>query len=442
MKTLERPLTRAMFRTKWATSEILKAEIIETDSVLIARVIREKGQTILHINPVGFLRYKDEEQAAILVHEIIHIMLKHHLRTTKKLLKKYTMRQIQIAADYEVNSILKDMGMGVHDMLYDKRFHNMPFEKILKELFPEQEDQTDDQNNQACQSQNQKGSSSSGSGDGTTETQPDLGDGENPGRPGRPGNKTSADQPAGAGKNQKSPGRDSVNNPVPGPEDVGQFEPYKVQGKADDLKESESMDRALVQASVAAQGNLPAALKRILERIQTPPMDWRQATQDFVSELDQGDFSWRRPKQRYGALLPTTYDEALGSIMFAIDTSGSVTRQQLNLFASQLLQAMEQISPKKLYVCWFDTRTHIQEFGVECPPTLDELKPRGGGGTDYMPVIKAAEDNAVDGLIILTDGECTRYRRTSIPILWVLTGRVPRYFKPPHGQVVKLEDIK
>ena len=129
--------------------------------------------------------------------------------------------------------------------------------------------------------------------------------------------------------------------------------------------------------------------------------------------------------------------KALG---FAVEVSGSVSRPQLNRLASQLLQVMEQTRPKKLHVIRFDMSIRISDAEQL---NLEDLKPGGGDrGTSYMPVIKYAEEKDLGGLVILTDGECIRYRNTHVPVLWVLTGQRPFYFKPPCGQVILLEEME
>lgn len=58
---------------------------------------------------------------------------------------------------------------------------------------------------------------------------------------------------------------------------------------------------ATVQAAKMAQsrGTLPGSLKRLLDDALSPPIPWREALAQFMTERTKDDYSWRRPNAYY-----------------------------------------------------------------------------------------------------------------------------------------------
>ena len=69
---------------------------------------------------------------------------------------------------------------------------------------------------------------------------------------------------------------------------------------------------------------------------------------------------------------------------------------------------------------------------------MSDLKPVGGGGTDFAPVFRAVNQRHADAkaVVYITDGECNSFgEEPACPVLWALTEN-NRRFKPPFGDVL------
>ena len=62
---------------------------------------------------------------------------------------------------------------------------------------------------------------------------------------------------------------------------------------------------------------------------------------------------------------------------------------------------------------------------------------KGGGGTNFIPALKAAEDYQPNCIVYLTDGDGTYPRDCQYPVLWALT----KSHAVPFGEKTLLEGI-
>jgi len=250
--------------------------------------------------------------------------MRHHMRM-KPFIDQYDMVTLNKAMDQEVNSMIKDMSMDLHpDWFYESAMHGMAFEDALKHF-------NADQNSQ---------------GQGQDDGQDD----------GQDQDQDQDDQNDGQGKSQ----------PGSAPCDVEPYQPESGSNPSSDMQEeSDAMKRAFIAAAVEAEmiaGSLPASMKRMLAELQKPKVDWSVLLSQFVTEKFPDDYSWSRPRQQFGCLLPTLDGEQAGELVFAIDTSGSVTDDELKEFASEAISAITTVSPSKTHLLWFDKQVYPQTF--------------------------------------------------------------------------------
>ena len=96
-----------------------------------------------------------------------------------------------------------------------------------------------------------------------------------------------------------------------------------------------------------------------------------------------------------------TIDIAIG-----IDTSGSITDNDLKIFLSEIKGIMESYDEYKIYVFGWDTAVHNSgTFTSENLEDIAEFTPGGGGGTDPHCVWDYLKDNDIEPkkLIMFTD---------------------------------------
>ena len=189
-----------------------------------------------------------------------------------------------------------------------------------------------------------------------------------------------------------------------------------------------------------AQGKLPSGLDRMIQEILQPKLPWREILSRFITENAKNDYTWTQPNKRYlysGLYLPGLNVPTLGTIAVIIDTSGSISQKELDIFASELLSILTIYPGTEIKVIYVDTKVAATE-------TVDiydfQLHAKGGGGTDFKPGFEYIEKEALmpSCVIYFTDGWCSSFPEApDYPTLWVLKDKAN--FKPPFGEVVNLE---
>jgi predicted metal-dependent peptidase len=200
-------------------------------------------------------------------------------------------------------------------------------------------------------------------------------------------------------------------------------------------------ERALRQAEAVSrmgQGNLPAGMDRLLDRLSQPQLDWRSALWRFLvrTPADFGGFDRRLLSRKL--YLETLEGEGLRAYV-AIDTSGSIGTEELALFLGEvrgILGAYPHINAELYYA---DAELH-GPFDLE--EQVSKPTPKGGGGTSFVPFFRRLEeehDGSEAVCLYLTDGYGTfPDRQPDLPTLWVVTpGGLPDA-SFPFGDVVRL----
>jgi predicted metal-dependent peptidase len=247
-----------------------------------------------------------------------------------------------------------------------------------------------------------------------------------------------------SGQGQGDPSKDQQQG-----QDWGEVRDQKGEdgGELSDSEKAEAERDANIliqQAATAAKraGKLPAGMDKIIEQVLEPKVDWRDVLQRFIGERARSDYSWQRPNPRYfnrGIVLPSLDSYGIGKVVLAGDTSGSMTSILPRVFSEIIaaLEVYEEQHTQGITVLWCDT--HLTEQVVN---DISDLKPVGGGGTDFAPVFRAvnARHNDAKAVVYITDGECSSFgEEPSCPVLWALTQK-NRHFKPPFGEVLVINE--
>jgi predicted metal-dependent peptidase len=133
--------------------------------------------------------------------------------------------------------------------------------------------------------------------------------------------------------------------------------------------------------------------------------------------------------------LPSLCSEGAGVIACARDTSGSVSENDLLVFATEMNYIKQLLNPELMWVVDFDTKIHTIFVLDECTP-IDLLKCTGRGGTDLQPVFTHFKANKPEVLIIFSDLECNEIADDpGYPVIWI---RTPGYgFTPKFGKLIE-----
>jgi predicted metal-dependent peptidase len=347
----------------------------------------------------------------VIVHEVDHIMFLHHLRLKGKNPKVWN-----IACDYIVNHHVLQAGFQLPKDLYisDEVTDSSYAEEIYNKLI--QEDQQGD---------------GDGSSKGSSMSEDQQGDGDGSSK----GSSMSEDQQGDGDGSSKGSSVGEVMQPTNA--DGSSMSEDQIKQFANEIKEQ-------IQSAynvARKQGSLPYGIERLVKKISSNQVNWKEAIAEFATILTKNNYNWMRPNRRYMPqfILPSLYDEESGNIVWAIDTSGSVTAEELGEIAGEADSILNTMNVT-LQIIYCDSYCHGDVVEITRDDGEVKLEMRGGGGTDYRPVFKKVEEKSLDpiGLIYFTDGYCDSFpsEEPDYPVLWIITAKRDLNFSPPFGTVI------
>jgi len=209
-------------------------------------------------------------------------------------------------------------------------------------------------------------------------------------------------------------------------------------------KSAELKVRVVQARNVAKmQGNMSAGLERLIDDLVKPKFDWRELLRRFFTARAKTDFSFAKPKRRFLAediYLPSLVGERMGKIVIAVDCSGSINGKLLSEFAAEINAIREDLKPSGTDVIYFDSKVcKVDSIGDEEDFVI---KPAGGGGTAFSPVIKHinAMEELPAAVVFLTDLECSDFGNApDYPVMWCVLEKLNQHYKNvPYGEVVEV----
>lgn len=150
----------------------------------------------------------------------------------------------------------------------------------------------------------------------------------------------------------------------------------------------QDMQSATMQAAKAAgSGNLPSGVKRLLNDLLNPQLDWRELLAMQIQSVVKSDYTWMTPSRKgmdAGMYLPGMDRETTIDIAISIDTSGSISEDMLRDFLSEVKGIMDQYTDYELKLWCFDTAVHNPvRITPDVSHELTEYDIQGGGGTEF-----------------------------------------------------------
>lgn len=212
----------------------------------------------------------------------------------------------------------------------------------------------------------------------------------------------------------------------------GGFTEPAAKGDAGKQMVRDKWESAIMQAEIVSrsmgQGAAPSDMQRAIDAVRATPVSWKNEMADFVASAVSSRSDWSRSSRRMATapvIHPRRRRDKLGLVLFARDTSGSISREMLAEFNSHIESAIAQSGCSAVIVDADAaiTAEHWLEVGDAVPALA-----KGGGGTDFRPVFARAEaladeGHAVAGVIYLTDLKGTEPEAALFPTLWVCTSR-------------------
>lgn len=359
-----------------------------------------------------------DELQFVVAHEVMHLAMRHLTRRDGRQVGRWFK-----ACDLAINSILvqsrvgrmpTDKKTGGQQGLHDNRYDGWSAEHIYNEL-PQEPEQ--------------------GEGGGCDGDCANCEQGDQNSPDGR-----GASCPKGKGK----PGEGSGDGDG-GFHSGGGFDAHKeanTKGMSDQQrKEVEEQWKNLVARSANAarqQGKFPGGLEQIVGDLLYPKVDWRTVLWQFVNRSSNDDYRWFPPNRRHihnGFNFPSMKSETF-EIAVAVDTSGSISDEELKQFLSEV-QAILEMNPSctvHFYEC--DAGVHLyREYHAG---DRVDAKVTGRGGTDFRPVFEDIQEKCldIDCLVYLTDGYGSYPDRPpGYDVLWVMTTD----YKVPWGDFIQME---
>ena len=196
------------------------------------------------------------------------------------------------------------------------------------------------------------------------------------------------------------------------------------------------MVSAAQQARLA--GRLNDAWLRRIDGLIEPQLPWRFLLARYVMSVARDDYSFQRPSRREGdALLPRLAGDEV-DLCVALDTSGSISAEELAQFATELDALKGQIRAR-VTVHGCDERLDPRGPWAFPPWEPIAMPPRigGGGGTSFVPVFEWIAERRLrpDVLLYFTDGEGEFPQRPpDYPVIWLVKGNG----KVPWGERIQL----
>lgn len=201
--------------------------------------------------------------------------------------------------------------------------------------------------------------------------------------------------------------------------------------------------------AVKSRGTLPGSIKAFIEELLRPPqVDWRQELRNYCKSAkpSRRKTTLSRPKRKHISLDGAVTSDHPGKrknpsyrIVFAIDTSGSVSNAELQEIFGELRGILSCNEGTEVTVVECDTRIG-RVYDLDSVKDVD-TNVSGRGGTSFDPVFRWIKgdvawgkercDTQPDLLIYATDGECclppVEIRIPQSKMLWLISsrGRVP-----------------
>ena len=239
------------------------------------------------------------------------------------------------------------------------------------------------------------------------------------------------------GQGEGSGGEPSDENPGSfddhsGWDDSGQSQEQQAANQMAKQRLKEAIKEAAQEAAQSAKGwgSVSGEVKKeIIKRLETK-VDWKKVLRYFIktSQRASRSSSVKRINRRYAYIHPGKKVNRQAKIAVAIDQSGSVSDTMLEAFFGELNKLANLAS---FTVVPFDT--NIDESKVYDWKKGQSKKAERVlcGGTCFEAPTKWANENGVDGLIILTDMEAPKPGRCKAQRLWLTDERGARqpYFK-------------
>ena len=201
-------------------------------------------------------------------------------------------------------------------------------------------------------------------------------------------------------------------------------------------------------ATVDGAGNLPAGVKRLIQELTEPQMNWRELLRMQLESTIKSDYTWMRASRKgwhMDAVMPGMKLDPMIDIAVALDASGSISETMLKDFLGEIQGIMESFPAYRIHVVTFVTEAYNPvQYDSENLDDICDYEIKGGGGTDFECIFNYLKENEIEPkrLVVFTDGYPfgswgdENYADT----VWILHGTTT--IEPPWGQHAYYDEEK
>ena len=344
-----------------------------------------------YYNPEFIERLDSHQIKFVLIHEALHCALTHFARRGNR--KKHTW---DLACDFAINPLLVKEGFHPPlDVPIFRQYEGM----IAEEIYPMIDDNLDQEPMDQHLYDDQNNEDSKDSDGGMRED-----------------NLTQQDKnQSGESKNNQS-----TSSLAQRPQSLN---PDEIEKLATQWQKNLASSAQLAQEA----GKLDGEFAKLIDFFLQPRVSWQSLLSTFMSRLARDDFSYSRPSRRPGnAILPTLRSHQI-DIAVAIDTSGSISQQEIDEFVSEINAIKSTIRSSITLIACDDKIFPSSPWRYESWEEINFPASLGGGkGTNFCPVFELLNslDNPCDVLVYFTDAKGLFPEEIpNYPVLWLVKGK-------------------
>ena len=220
--------------------------------------------------------------------------------------------------------------------------------------------------------------------------------------------------------------------------------------KSLDEAEKEALAKEIdsaVRTGALLAGKQGGEVDRSFDAVMQSKVNWAEQLREFVSTVcaGKGDSTWAKPNRRWlqhDVYMPSQISESIGSICVGIDTSGSISGEDIAKALAELVSICDNTTPEKVDLLYWDTEVaaHEQYREENYSGLLTSTKPKGGGGSSSLCVFDYVVKNKLEPqcIVMITDGYI-EFPQTApqYPTIWVMVGNTTTV--PPFGSVIRVD---
>jgi len=219
---------------------------------------------------------------------------------------------------------------------------------------------------------------------------------------------------------EEADGIESIDVPSDNPSYKPENGDGQGQGKTQNQKQSEAKNKVqdALQTAEKTRGDSPGIPRSFNKRLLQPKTDYKKLLKDFISGASRRFYDFGRPNRRAlssGYYAPRVRKQTSDlDIVVAIDTSGSISEDLMNVFVNEIYKILISFQNVKLTLLLWSDSVYFETSADTKKDTPDVIRnnlfklPFSSGGTSFGSIKKYLDKKypgqKFNGLVVFTDG--------------------------------------